>query len=615
MPPSLRAGLRAPALALLLLSALAPSAHAQTAPTAESRRPVQNSNLDAELFRQLFVAELELRRGEASTAYQITLDAAKRYRNEDLFRRSVDIAIATRLADPALAALKLWRQTLPRSRAAAEMQGQLLVALRRPNDAQEPLRTLIELQQPGTERAGVIAALPRLVLAHGGDDAQARLTAGAIDEVLKPWRDAAPTRVAALIASARSWSVAGESGRALELMQQAQRLDPGNEATALLALELFDAGPAAAEAVRNYMKAQPQGSNVRLGYARRLTAAHDYSGALAVVQEITRQSPEVTAAWLMQGALQIEVGQPVAAQASLERFLDQRQSAKPAPAGGPAASAGNAAADDEDSDPEDSDPQLQRELSQVYLMLAQVAEQRKDYAAAQRWLDQLGDDQASALNITQRRASLLARQGQLGEARALLQKLPERNPDELRSKLLAEVQLLREAREWSAAYDVLEQARTRLPDDPDLHYEQALLAERLQRLDDMERLLRRVIELRPDQQHAYNALGYSLAERNLRLGEARSLIAKALELAPGDPFITDSMGWVEFRLGRADEAARLLRSAYDKRPDPEIGAHLGEVLWSQGRQDEARGLWRAAQERDPGNDVLQEMLKRLGVQL
>jgi Flp pilus assembly protein TadD len=177
------------------------------------------------------------------------------------------------------------------------------------------------------------------------------------------------------------------------------------------------------------------------------------------------------------------------------------------------------------------------------------------------------------------------------------------------------VQLLREARQWRSAYDLLEQSATRLPDDPDLLYEQALLAEHLQRFDDMERLLQRVIKLRPDQQHAYNALGYSLADRNERLDEARSLISKAIELAPGDPFITDSLGWVEFRLGRHDEAVRLLRSAYAQRPDTEIGVHLGEVLWSQGQRDEALTLWRTGQAHDPDNEVLKNTLQRLGVKL
>jgi Flp pilus assembly protein TadD len=131
----------------------------------------------------------------------------------------------------------------------------------------------------------------------------------------------------------------------------------------------------------------------------------------------------------------------------------------------------------------------------------------------------------------------------------------------------------------------------------------------------MERLLRRVIQLKPDHPHAPNALGYSLADRGVRLPEARELIQQALKLAPGDPFITDSLGWVEFRLGNRETAIRLLRQAWSARPDTEIAAHLGEVLWTAGQQEEARKVWQEARRRDAINEVLRETLARLKVAL
>ena len=141
------------------------------------------------------------------------------------------------------------------------------------------------------------------------------------------------------------------------------------------------------------------------------------------------------------------------------------------------------------------------------------------------------------------------------------------------------------------------------------------MAEKLERLPEMERLLRRVIELKPDNAHAHNALGYSLADRSQRLPEARALIQRALALSPGDPFITDSLGWLEFRAGNHDEAVRLLRAAYAARPDTEIGAHLGEVLWAAGLRDEARRVWREVKTRDQANEVLRETLARLRINL
>ena len=125
-------------------------------------------------------------------------------------------------------------------------------------------------------------------------------------------------------------------------------------------------------------------------------------------------------------------------------------------------------------------------------------------------------------------------------------------------------------------------------------------------------LLRQIIARQPDYHHAYNALGYSMAERGQRLPEARQLIAKALELAPGDPFITDSLGWVEFRMGNKAKARDLLETAFKARPDAEIAAHLGEVVWSMGERDKALGIWREGLRLNPENDSLKDTLKRLG---
>jgi Flp pilus assembly protein TadD len=180
---------------------------------------------------------------------------------------------------------------------------------------------------------------------------------------------------------------------------------------------------------------------------------------------------------------------------------------------------------------------------------------------------------------------------------------------------MAEVGLLRENKQYQTAYDLLGRGIARFPEDTDLLYDQATLAEKMDRLSEMERLLRQFIAAKPDVATGYNALGYSLADRNVRLDEAKQLIQKAVELAPGDPFIADSLGWVEFRLGNKTEALRILEAAYKQRPDPEIAAHLGEVLWSMGQRDRALMLWKEAQLQDAENETLVQTLKRLRVRL
>ena len=179
-------------------------------------------------------------------------------------------------------------------------------------------------------------------------------------------------------------------------------------------------------------------------------------------------------------------------------------------------------------------------------------------------------------------------------------------------KLLAEVQLLRDQRLFKEAYEVQTELVALAPNDGELLYDQAMLAEKIGQFDTMEKLLRQIIASKPDYHHAYNALGYSLAERGLRLPEAKQLITKAVELAPGDPFITDSLGWVEFRMGNKAEARKLLEAAFKARPDAEIAAHLGEVVWSMGERDKALAVWREGLRLNPDNESLKDTLKRLG---
>ena len=142
-----------------------------------------------------------------------------------------------------------------------------------------------------------------------------------------------------------------------------------------------------------------------------------------------------------------------------------------------------------------------------------------------------------------------------------------------------------------------------------------MMAEKLNRVDEMERLLKSVIEAKPDFHHAYNALGFALADRNIRLKEARELIVTALEFAPDDPMITDSLGWVEYRMGNKVAALAILESAYKTKNDPEIGAHLGELYWVLGKKDQALKVWREAKKLAPTNEILLETLKRLKAKL
>ena len=220
---------------------------------------------------------------------------------------------------------------------------------------------------------------------------------------------------------------------------------------------------------------------------------------------------------------------------------------------------------------------------------------------------------------TASRASHTAAEASLKKYIQLTDSLPP--PQRVASQQRAYVLLANMAKsnkQYQQAYDILSKIIASSKDDSegslaDLQYDLAMMAEKLALLDDMERILRLVIAAKPQDPQAYNALGYSLAERNMRLPEAKALIQQAVKLAPQDPFIADSLGWVEYRLGNLAEAQRILEAAYKTKPDAEIAAHLGEVLWKQGLKDRATVVWKEGVNINKSNDTLVETLKRFGV--
>jgi tetratricopeptide (TPR) repeat protein len=574
------------AAGVLLLLALAQTACAQipAAPAADAAAepPPQPTALDAELFYQLLLGELDAQGAEPAAGYALILDAARKTNDPALYQRAVDMAFQARSGDAALQAAKAWKQAFPTSREANRYVLQILVALNRVPESADPLKAEIALADP-KERNAALGAVPR-IYARVSDKKQA---ATVVEQALADYLAQPATAAAAWTAVGRLRLAAEDSAGALEAARRGQAISPRNEGPALLALELMDPKlPQAEDVVKRYMEGKPL-PEMRMGYARALLDQQRYGDASQQLKIVTTEKPDYPEAWLVQGTLQLQDNQDAAAEASLKRYIELAKSQR-------------------------SGEEKSRGLAQAYLSLSRIAEKRKDYVMAGAWLDRI-DNQQDLIAAQQRRASILARQGKLEEGRKLLRSLPERNPGDARLKLLAETQLLRDNQKYKAAYDLLAKANAKPPIDPDLLYDQAMLAEKMNDLPDMERLLREVIAAKPDYQHAYNALGYSLAERNLRLPEAKELVQKALALAPGDPYISDSLAWVEYRMGNKAEALRILDTAYKARPDADIAAHLGEVLWSMGQRDRAQAIWKEGLLLNSENDTLQETLKRLHV--
>ena len=549
----------------------------------------ESSRLDAELFYRLLIGEITTRDGDPAAGFALMLDSARKTNDGALYQRAIEIALQSRSGDAALQAAKAWQQAQPNSKDASRYVLQILIALNRVQDSLEPLKKTIDLA-PEFERLQAISSIPR-VYARVTDK---KLASTVIENALSTYVINPTTSATAWTTIGRARLAAGDTASALESAQKGQASDANAEGPILVALELMSPKLLGAEAmVKKYLADNPKPMpEIRMSYARALLDGQRYGEASTEVQIVTKEKSDFSPAWLVLGSLQLQDNQLALAQASFERYVGLETAA-------------SAKSDDDEPG---------RGLTQAFLSLAQISEKRKDFAAAEAWLAKI-DNSADMLQAQTRRASILASRGQLAEGRALIQGLPDRNPGDARLKLIAEVGLLRDLKQYQAAYDLLGDAAKVEPKDTDFLYDQAMMAEKLSQLPEMERLLRRVIELKPDAYNAYNALGYSLADRNVRLPEAKQLIQKALEFVPNDPFIRDSLAWVEFRMGNLAESAKIFADAFKSKPDAEIAAHYGEVLWVMGQRDKALSIWREGSLLNPENDTLVQTLKRLKVKL
>ncbi len=550
-----------------------------------------NSAMGAELFYELLLGELSVQANEPGAGFSLILNVARKNNDAQLYQRAVELALQSRSGEAALQAARAWHQAQPASRPANRALLQILLALNRLSDTLEPLKTELMMAGP-QERPQAIAAIPRSYL----QASDKKLAASIVEQAMTEYTSQAATAAAAWLAIGRMRLGNDDLPGTMEAAQRAQ-VSHGSDASigpAMLALELMERKQTNAETlVRSYIDNQPA-PEIRMAYARVLADLRRYPESMVQLQKLTVEKADYAESWLLLGTLQLQERQTDSAESSLKRYIELAK----------ASTDGNAERGQDRS----------RALAQAYLSLAQIAEDRKDYTAAEAWIARI-DNAQDLVGAQSRRASILAHQGKMGEARKLIQSLPEKTADDARMKVMTEVQLLRENKQFQTAYDVLSAAINRSPEDADLLYDQAMLAEKLQRLDEMERLLRQVMKLKPDYHQAYNALGFSLADRNVRLPEAKQLILKALESTPNDPFIQDSLGWAEFRMGNKAEALRILDAAYKAKPDVEISAHLGEVLWSLGQRAKATAIWKQGQRLNRENETLMETLKRLRVSL
>jgi tetratricopeptide (TPR) repeat protein len=527
------------------------------------------------MMTQLMQAEMAYKNGDWQGPYLTMMSLAQQTKDPRLAKRAAEMALSAKQADDALAAVKLWRQFAPDSEEASQYYLGLVILSDNLGEAENILKRRLADATPAA-RGLVMFQMQQLLLRAKDKEAAIAM----IERLVAPYGDLMETHVVL----AQSALARNDKAAAKREAQAALQLKPDSEIAALTLAQVSEDEGGAMKVLKDFLATHPDAREVRAAYARLLVNEKQYDAARQEFLTLDKAQPDNPGTLYALGILSMQMNDRTAAEKYFSRFVDLMDKA----------------------------PEDERDPSKAVMILSQIAEERGDYKAAADWLDRLdSEDPKVQFGAALRRAQLTAKQGDVAGARKLLGTLKTDDKTEQAQIVLVEAQILRDAGQPKDAFQLMEQGVKRFPDNMDFLYDYALMAEKMGKTAVMEKSLRKVIAKSPDNMQAYNALGYSLADRNIRLKEAYQLISKALKMAPADPFILDSMGWVNYRMGKLDEAENHLRKAYTLRSDPEIAVHLGEVLWKKGQKDDARKLWREAQAKDPKNDALKSTLARL----
>jgi Flp pilus assembly protein TadD len=546
------------ALTILLFSS---SAWAQ-----DSATKTEGNGLTAEFVYKFLVGEIAGQRGDIGLASAVFYDLAKSSRNPQIAERAAKAAIYGNEPQLALRAASLWSELEPNSPEALQIVTQLTIGAGNLNEAEPHLKKLLTQEET---RASVFLYL-NVILSRNTDKlAVLKL----VQSLAKPYPDLAEAHFAV---AHSAWN-ANKADLALSELKITDKLSPGWEIPALLQgeIRLKNSNEDAANYYQDFLRQYPTSYQVRLAYVKLLVSQKKFREArteFTPLEKLADNNPDIAVA---AGFLSVELKDYAKADEYFQRALNQGY----------------------------------KQPNQLYLYMGQLAEEQNQPDQAIAWYKRVEEGEQYA-EAQMRMASVLAKQGKLDEARTLLHQQENLSPDDQVMALQLEANLLSQSGDNQGAYDVLEQAVTSLPNTPELIYDFAMIAEKIGKYEIMEKQLRTLITLKPEFAQAYNALGYTLADRNERLDEASRLIEKALALSPNDYYILDSMGWLQYRLGKLDTASEYLHRAYTAQADPEIAAHLGEVLWQQGKQEEAKKTWAAALHDFPDNELLRNTVKK-----
>lgn len=542
---------------------------AQSPPRAEQPAPaLPNVELTDRLLYQFLLGDIAAQRNRPELAAQVYLDLARTTRDPRVARRAAQLAFNAKQYDLSLQALRLWQELEPDSPQARQMLVSLLLSSGRLEEARPHVMELLaaDPEQIGNGFLKLHSLLMRV------PDKMAVLDW--LSGVVAPY----PQVAEAHWALAQAAAAAGKPEQALAEARQAYALRPEWDLAVMLQAQLMQSSqPQQATALlAQHLRAHPDQQSVRLFYARLLLEQKQYRLAREEFTRLLQQRPGNADIAFAIAMASVQLGEMERAEQALRAAL-----------------AANGKKDE----------------NALSFYLGQLSEAKPDEAAALKYYRQVKDGEYH-FEAQLRIANLLHKQGQTEQARALLRQIKAKNAGQRVQQLLIEAQWLREAKRYAEGFKLLTDGLEEIPDQPELLYQAAMLAEKLKKYDTFETMLYRLIKLQPDNAHAYNALGYSWLERNERIAAAMALVQKAYALKPDDAAIMDSVGWGHFRLGELEQSEFFLRRAYAANPDPEIAAHLGEVLWVKGQRKEAEAIWRDSAKVHPDNEVLQDVMRR-----
>jgi tetratricopeptide (TPR) repeat protein len=557
-------------LVTLLIGCTGIAAAADKAPAGADRKGIfgaaPSTELTPEILYQFMFAEVAGARGQLPLSVAAYLDLARSTRDPRIAKRAAEVALAGRQYDAAIAATRIWAEQEPNSAGAQQMMVTLAAAFGRLDEVVLHLSRSLEL-----DRENVPTALMRLNRLLGRIQDKAAVYKVVVDAT-EPYLQLPEAH----FARAQAAYAAKEMAQAQASLEVALGQRPDWEFAVLFKALMAQAQPTEVIAIlQPFVRANPESMDARLALARALVVERRFEEALSEFKVVLARQPANPDVIYAVGLLSMQMRDFELAEIQFKRLVDTNYA----------------------------------EANLVRTYLAQMAEEKKDFKSAAEWYASVTSG-THYMPAQARAAQLTARQGDFDGARAILQKARPADEAAQVQLIVAEGALLREANRNEEAYRFLDKSLQGRPNEPELLYETALAADRIGKFDVAEQLWQKLIKVKPDHAHAYNALGYSLTERGVRLEEAQQLIDKALALLPDDPFILDSKGWVQFRLGDKQAALATLQKAFSKRPDPEIAAHLGEVLWALGRQDDARKVWSEAARQSPGNQALADTIKK-----